>query len=73
MLIANGSRLGRYVILAPIGSGGMGEVYKAEDTLLGRHVALKLLPDRLALNPEAGKRFTKEAKALARRFLTPIF
>jgi eukaryotic-like serine/threonine-protein kinase len=65
MPLANGSRLGRYLIISPLGAGGMGEVYRAEDTLLDREVALKVLPDRLAFNSESLRRFSREAKALA--------
>lgn len=65
MPLSPGTRLGRYLIAAPLGAGGMGEVYRAEDTLLKRQVAVKVLPEHLAKNPEALKRFQKEAKALA--------
>ncbi len=64
MPLPPGTRLGRYVIISPLGAGGMGEVYRAEDTLLGRQVAVKVLPEHLAENPDALKRFQKEAKAL---------
>ena len=65
MPLSPGTRLGRYLIAAPLGAGGMGEVYRAEDTLLKRQVAIKVLPEHVAENPEALKRFQKEAKALA--------
>jgi Tol biopolymer transport system component len=60
-----GQRLGPYEIVAPIGAGGMGEVYRARDTRLERDVAVKVLPVRLAEDPEALARFEREAKAVA--------
>src|SRR6266478_220041 len=60
-----GDRLGPYEILAPIGAGGMGEVYKARDTKLDREVAVKVLPAALAQDPERLARFEREAKVLA--------
>ncbi len=60
-----GTKLGPYEILAPIGAGGMGEVYRARDTRLKREVALKVLPDRFADNPERLARFAREAEVLA--------
>jgi eukaryotic-like serine/threonine-protein kinase len=60
-----GSRVGAYEISAPVGSGGMGEVYRAHDARVGRDVALKVLPDRLATDKEAAARFVLEAKAVA--------
>jgi serine/threonine protein kinase len=57
--------LGHYEILAPIGAGGMGEVYKARDTKLDREVAIKVLPPGLASDPERLARFEREAKVLA--------
>ena len=65
MPLAPGSRLGPYEILLPLGAGGMGEVYKARDARLDRFVAVKVLPDHLARNPEALARFSREAKAVA--------
>ncbi len=59
------TRLGRYVIIAPIGAGGMGEVYRAKDTRLGREVAVKVLSERLANNANALARFEREAKSVA--------
>ncbi|HEU0178372.1 MAG TPA: protein kinase [Blastocatellia bacterium] len=60
-----GMTLGRYHLLSPLGSGGMGEVYRALDTRLDREVAVKILPARLADNTEAMRRFEREAKAVA--------
>src|SRR5512141_266146 len=60
-----GARLGPYEVLAPLGAGGMGEVYRALDTRLDREVAVKVLPERLAEDPSALSRFQREAKALA--------
>ena len=65
MSVAAGSRLGPYEILAPIGAGGMGEVYRARDTRLGRAVAVKVLPARLASSPEGRQRFEREAQAIS--------
>jgi eukaryotic-like serine/threonine-protein kinase len=60
-----GTRLGPYEIAAQIGKGGMGEVYRARDTNLGRHVAIKILPEAFAKDPERLARFEREAKTLA--------
>jgi TolB-like protein len=60
-----GSRLGPYEILSAIGAGGMGEVYRARDRKLDRDVAVKVLPDAVAADPEALARFEREAKAVA--------
>ncbi len=65
MSVAVGARLGHYEILAPLGAGGMGEVYRARDTRLDRDVAVKVLPERLSEDPAALSRFEREAKALA--------
>jgi Tol biopolymer transport system component len=65
MSLAPGTRLGPYEILAPIGAGGMGEVYRARDTTLDREVAIKVLPAALAQDPERLARFKREAKVLA--------
>jgi len=63
MPIAAGSRLGPYEIVAPLGSGGMGEVYKARDTRLGRDVAIKVLPANRVSDPDRKARFIQEARA----------
>jgi serine/threonine protein kinase/Tfp pilus assembly protein PilF len=63
--LAPGARLGPYEILAPLGAGGMGEVYRARDTRLDREVAIKVLPERLAADAKALSRFEREAKAVA--------
>ena len=60
-----GSVLNHYKIVSHLGSGGMGDVYQAEDTKLNRQVALKLLPEETAQDPEALRRFEREAKAVA--------
>jgi serine/threonine protein kinase len=60
-----GTRLGVYEISAQIGEGGMGQVYRATDTTLGRQVAIKILPDAFASDPERLARFEREAKTLA--------
>src|SRR5262245_37199836 len=65
MPVTNGTRLGVYEVVAPLGAGGMGEVYRAHDTKLGRAVAIKVLPDAVASDPERIGRFEREAKVLA--------
>jgi serine/threonine protein kinase len=65
MHLSAGTRLGPYEVLAPIGAGGMGEVYRAMDTKLDRQVAIKVLPPALAQDPERLARFEREAKVLA--------
>ncbi|HEY8232604.1 MAG TPA: protein kinase [Vicinamibacteria bacterium] len=65
MPLATGTRLGAYEIVAAIGAGGMGEVYRARDTNLQRDVAVKVLPERLAENQEALARFGREARMVA--------
>jgi eukaryotic-like serine/threonine-protein kinase len=65
MTLAAGSRLGPYEILAPLGAGGMGEVYRARDTRLDRTVAVKVLPERLSSSPEVRQRFEREAKTIS--------
>jgi eukaryotic-like serine/threonine-protein kinase len=65
MAVSVGTRLGPYEILAPLGAGGMGEVYRARDTKLDRDVAIKLLPESIASDPDSLARFEREAKAVA--------
>src|SRR5437899_4887344 len=65
MALTAGSRLGPYEILAPIGAGGMGEVYTATDTRLSRTVAIKVLPPHWAQNAEMKQRFEREARTIA--------
>ena len=65
MTLSPGARLGPYEIVAAIGAGGMGEVYRATDTRLDRTVAIKVLPAHLAANAEPRQRFEREARAVA--------
>src|ERR1700737_2733204 len=65
MTLSAGSRLGPYEILAPIGAGGMGEVWKARDEKLDRDVAVKVLPQSVAADPDTLARFERAAKAVA--------
>ena len=65
MTLTAGTRLGSYEVVVPIGAGGMGEVYQAHDTKLGRDVAIKVLPEAFAHDPERLSRFQREAKMLA--------
>src|SRR5215467_13629522 len=65
MPLGPGTRLGPYEIVSAIGAGGMGEVYRAHDTSLNRDVAIKVLPDLFASDPERLARFTREAQTLA--------
>jgi Tol biopolymer transport system component len=65
MALSPGTRLGAYEVTAQIGAGGMGQVYRARDTKLNRDVALKILPDAFASDPERLARFTREAQMLA--------
>src|SRR5436305_14423363 len=64
-MLTAGSRLGPYEIVAPLGAGGMGEVYRARDAKLGRDVALKILPDAVAQDADRVARFKREAQVLA--------
>ena len=65
MALTSGTKLGPYEILAPVGAGGMGEVYRARDTRLGREVAIKVLPEALAKDAERLQRFEQEARTIA--------
>src|SRR3974390_2302020 len=65
MRLALGTWLGPYEILTPLGAGGMGEVYRARDSRLGRDVAIKTLPERLSQDPQALSRFMREIKVVA--------
>src|ERR1043165_674257 len=65
MALSPGTRLGAYEILSLLGTGGMGEVYRARDTRLGRDVAIKILPADVAANPDRLARFEREAQVLA--------
>jgi eukaryotic-like serine/threonine-protein kinase len=65
MPLSAGTRLGPYQIVAPLGAGGMGEVYKARDTRLERTIAIKILPEHLVRNSESRQRFEREAKAIS--------
>lgn len=65
MSLAPGTRLGPYEILAPLGAGGMGEVYRARDTRLNRDVAVKVLPQHLSSDPAVRARFEREARTVS--------
>src|SRR5215211_6900833 len=65
MSLSTGTRLGVYEVTAQIGGGGMGQVYRARDTKLNRDVAIKVLPDLLASDPDRLARFEREAQVLA--------
>src|SRR5512134_2548192 len=65
MQLSAGAKLGPYEILAALGAGGMGEVFRAKDTRLGRDVAVKVLPQHLSANPEVRARFEREAKTVS--------
>ena len=66
MQLAPGARLGPYEIVAAIGAGGMGEVYRARDTRLDRTVAVKVLPAQFAADPQLRERFEREARTISR-------
>jgi len=65
MAMTRGTRLGTYEIVAPLGAGGMGEVYRALDARIDRTVAIKILPAHLSEKPEARERFEREARAIS--------
>lgn len=65
MALTPGSRIGPYDVVSTLGAGGMGEVFRARDTRLQRDVALKILPDAFATDPERLARFQREAQVLA--------
>jgi len=65
MALAPGTKLGPYEIQSPLGAGGMGEVYRARDTRLGRDVAIKVLPSHLSCNPDLKARFEREARSIS--------
>jgi serine/threonine-protein kinase len=65
MAVAPGTKIGPYEVVALLGTGGMGEVYRASDPRLGREVAIKVLPEATRASPELGARFEREAKVLA--------
>jgi eukaryotic-like serine/threonine-protein kinase len=65
MALTSGSKLGPYEIQSPLGAGGMGEVYRARDTRLGRDVAVKVLPQHLSSDPELKQRMEREARAIS--------
>src|SRR5262245_47573222 len=65
MQFTPGTKLGPYEISSPLGAGGMGEVYRAKDTRLGRDVAIKVLPQHLSSNPEVRARFEREARTVS--------
>jgi serine/threonine protein kinase len=65
MALSPGTRIGPYEVAAPLGAGGMGEVYRARDPRLGRDIALKILPASVAADPDRRARFEREARTLA--------
>jgi len=65
MAVSPGTKLGPYEVASPLGAGGMGEVYRARDTRLGRDVAIKVLPQHLSSNPEVRARFEREARTIS--------
>jgi len=72
MALAAGTRLGPYEVLDSLGTGGMGEVYRARDSRLGREVAVKVLPAKVAQEPRALERFEREARA-AGQYVSAMF
>ena len=76
MMLGAGTKLGPYEIVAPLGAGGMGEVYRAKDSRLDRTVAVKVLPAQVASDPDFRQRFEREAKtlaALSHPHICPVF
>jgi serine/threonine protein kinase len=73
MALSPGTRLGPYEVTSPIGAGGMGEVYRACDTKLGRDVAIKVLPDAFAADPDRLARFRREDSTERRLSRTMVF
>src|SRR5437588_1438485 len=65
MVLAPGTRLGPYEVVAPLGAGGMGEVYRARDARLERDVAIKILPQHLSSDPDLKARFEREARSIS--------
>ena len=65
MPLSLGDKLGQYEVLGPIGAGGMGEVFRARDSRLGRDIAIKVLPAAMAHDPDRLARFRREARAVA--------
>ena len=65
MALVPGTRIGPYEVVTLLGTGGMGEVYRATDSRLGRDVAIKVLPEAMRATPERGVRFEREARLLA--------
>src|ERR1700747_3696272 len=65
MALTSGAKLGPYEIIAPLGAGGMGEVYRARDTRLDRTVAIKILPEHLSTDPGRRARFEREARVIS--------
>ena len=65
MPLTSGQRLGPYEIVSPLGAGGMGQVYRARDTRLDRVVAIKVLPEALAGDPQLRERFDREARVIS--------
>src|SRR6204780_5595759 len=65
MALMTGTKLGPYEVQSPLGAGGMGEVYRARDTRLGRDVAIKVLPSHLSSDADLKARFEREAKAIS--------
>jgi eukaryotic-like serine/threonine-protein kinase len=65
MSLSLGTKLGPYEIVAPLGAGGMGEVYRARDTRLNRTIAIKILPANISTDPVAKQRFEREAKTIS--------